>query len=101
MHISDALANLNRNRFKHFSKEYTSENSKSAITAFKGDVYIGLDVETLNDEDLDFANQHVRILSGLYGILLPYDRMQPYRLEMGTRLENKNGTNLYHFWGDT
>jgi hypothetical protein len=101
MHISDALAKLNRNRFKQFSKEYTDQNSKSAITAFKGDVYLGLEVETLNDEDLNFANRHLRILSGLYGILLPFDRMQPYRLEMGTRLENKSGTNLYHFWGDT
>ena len=101
MHISDALAKLNKNRYNNFKKEYTDENSKSAITAFKGDVYLGLDVETLKEEDLKFANQHVRILSGLYGILLPFDRMQPYRLEMGTRLENKSGTNLYHFWGDT
>ena len=101
MAISDALAKLNKNRFKHFSKEYTDENSKSAITAFKGDVYIGLDVGSLNDEDLNFANQHVRILSGLYGLLLPFDRMLAYRLEMGTRLDNKSGTNLYHFWGDT
>jgi len=101
MHISDDLAKLNRNRYKTFSKEYTDENSKSAINAFKGDVYIGLDTATLSDEDLLFANQHVRILSGLYGLLLPLDRMQPYRLEMGTRLENKKGTNLYHYWGDT
>ncbi|MDF1697776.1 MAG: peroxide stress protein YaaA [Saprospiraceae bacterium] len=101
MHISDALAKLNRTRFKTFQKEYTDENSKSAITAFKGDVYVGLDVPTLEQADLDFANQHIRILSGLYGLLLPYDRMQPYRLEMGTRLENKKGTNLYHYWGDT
>lgn len=101
MHLSDALAKLNRDRFKQFSKEYTSENSKSAISAFKGDVYLGLDVDSLNDEDLIFANQHVRILSGLYGLLLPFDRMQPYRLEMGTRLENMKGSNLYHFWGDS
>lgn len=101
MHLSDALAKLNRARYKNFSKEYTDENSKSAITAFKGDVYLGLDVETLSDEDLGFANQHIRILSGLYGLLLPFDRMQPYRLEMGTRLANKKGTNLYHYWGDT
>ena len=101
MNISDALAKLNKGRFKNFRKDYTDENSKSAITAFKGDVYIGLDAATLEENDLDFANHHIRILSGLYGILLPFDRMQPYRLEMGTRLENKNGTNLYHFWGDT
>lgn len=101
MHISDKLADLNKMRYKTFSKEYTAENSKSAIMAFKGDVYTGLGAESLNTADLAFANSHVRILSGLYGILLPFDRMQPYRLEMGTRLENKKGTNLYHFWGDT
>lgn len=101
MHISDNLAVLNKKRFKTFSKEYTSENSKSAIMAFKGDVYTGLDAETLSNEQLVFTNKHVRILSGLYGLLSPNDRMQPYRLEMGTRLENKKGTNLYHFWGDT
>jgi len=101
MHLSDALAKLNKMRYKNFSKEYNDENSKSAITAFKGDVYVGFEAATLSDEDLQFANQHVRILSGLYGILLPFDRMQPYRLEMGTRLENKKGSNLYHFWGDT
>jgi len=101
MHISDDLAKLNRARYKNFKKEYTDENSKSAITAFKGDVYIGLDVATLDDEDLAYANRHIRILSGLYGLLLPFDRMQPYRLEMGTRLENKKGTNLYHYWGDS
>lgn len=101
MHISDALAKLNRDRYRSYKKEFTAENSKSAITAFKGDVYVGLDVETLTDEEVEFANGHVRILSGLYGVLKPLDRMQPYRLEMGTRLENKQGTNLYHYWGDT
>lgn len=100
MHISDNLAILNRARYKTFSKEYNSENSKSAIMAFKGDVYTGLDAETLDKFSLGYVNRHVRILSGLYGLLLPFDRMQPYRLEMGTRLENKKGTNLYHFWGD-
>ncbi|MEM9549335.1 MAG: peroxide stress protein YaaA [Bacteroidota bacterium] len=101
MHISDDLAKLNRARYRNYMKEYTDENSKSAITAFKGDVYVGLDSATLDDEDLKFANVHIRILSGLYGILLPFDRMQPYRLEMGTKLENKKGTNLYHYWGNT
>lgn len=101
MHISDNLATLNLDRYKRFSKEYTAENSKSAIMAFKGDVYTGLEAETLSSEALDFTNANVRILSGLYGLLLPFDRMQPYRLEMGTRLENKKGTNLYHYWGDT
>ena len=100
MHISDNLAVLNKTRYKTFSKEYTCENSKSAIMAFKGDVYTGLDAETLDESSLEYVNNHVRILSGLYGLLLPFDRMQPYRLEMGTRLENKKGTNLYHFWGD-
>ena len=101
MHLSDALAKLNRDRYRNFKKEYTNDNSKSAIHAFRGDVYLGLDAATLGKEDLEFANQHVRILSGLYGVLLPFDKMQPYRLEMGTRLENKKGTNLYHFWGDS
>jgi cytoplasmic iron level regulating protein YaaA (DUF328/UPF0246 family) len=100
MHLSDNLAVLNRKRYKTFSKEYTDENSKSAIMAFKGDVYTGLEAETLDKSSLEYVNKHVRILSGLYGLLLPFDRMQPYRLEMGTRLENKKGTNLYHFWGD-
>lgn len=101
MHISENLAVLNKNRYKNFSKEYTDENAKSAIMAFKGDVYTGLDAETLDNASLDYVNKHVRILSGLYGLLMPFDRMQPYRLEMGTKLENKKGTNLYHFWGDT
>lgn len=101
MHLSDALAKLNRTRYRSFSKEYDETNSKSAITAFKGDVYVGFEVSSLSDEDLQFANDHVRILSGLYGLLKPFDRMQPYRLEMGTRLENKKGANLYKYWGDT
>lgn len=101
MHISDDLAKLNRNRYRSYSKEFTDENSKSAIMAFKGDVYLGLEASSLTDEDLEFTNQHIRILSGLYGILRPFDRMQPYRLEMGTRLENKKGSNLYHYWGDS
>lgn len=100
MHISDKLAVLNQGRYKGFKKEYTDENSKSAILAFDGDVYTGFDAATLDNDHLSFANEHVRILSGLYGILKPLDRMQPYRLEMGTRLENKKGSNLYHFWGD-
>jgi len=99
MHISDNLAVLNRTRYKTFSKEYTAENSKSAIMAFKGDVYTGLEAESLDDYSLSYISKHVRILSGLYGLLRPFDRMQPYRLEMGTRLENKKGTNLYHYWG--
>ncbi|MFT6338216.1 MAG: cytoplasmic iron level regulating protein YaaA (DUF328/UPF0246 family) [Halioglobus sp.] len=100
MHISDNLAVLNKKRYKTFSKEYTDGNAKSAIMAFKGDVYTGLEAETLDSSSLEYVNEHVRILSGMYGLLMPFDRMQPYRLEMGTRLENKKGTNLYHFWGD-
>lgn len=100
MHISDALADLNYQRFKSFSKEYPLEASKAAIEAFKGDVYVGLDYPTLSKSEVTFAQSHVRILSGLYGLLRPLDKMQAYRLEMGTRLENKAGSNLYHFWGD-
>ena len=100
MNISDALADLNVKRFKAFSKDYPVETSKAAIEAFKGDVYVGLDYPTLDRQDIDFAQAHLRILSGLYGLLRPLDKMQAYRLEMGTRLENKLGSNLYHFWGD-
>ncbi|MEE9438761.1 MAG: peroxide stress protein YaaA [Saprospiraceae bacterium] len=100
MHLSDKLAILNEGRYKEFNKKYDSKNSRAAIMAFKGDVYTGLDTTTLSKEDLIFTNNHVRILSGLYGILKPNDAMQPYRLEMGTKLTNKHGSNLYHFWGD-
>ncbi len=98
MHISDNLVTLNRSRFKSFDSEYTSENSNPAIHAFKGDVYLGLDIDSMNKNDVKFLNKHVRILSGLYGFLKPLDRMQPYRLEMGTRLENRRGPNLYKYW---
>ncbi len=100
MHISDKLTELNFQRYKSFCKKYTADNSKSAIMAFKGDVYTGFDASSLEEDDLLFANEHIRILSGLYGILLPFDRMQPYRLEMGTKLETKKGKNLYQFWGE-
>lgn len=98
MKISEKLADQNRLRYKTFSKDYTSENSKSAIEAFIGDVYVGLEAKSFKKNDLKFAQKHLRILSGLYGILKPFDKIQPYRLEMGTKLENKNGSNLYHFW---
>lgn len=100
MNLSDNLAALNVMRFKTFKKEYTEDVSKAAIEAFKGDVYLGLDAPTLLESDIAFAQKHIRILSGLYGVLKPLDKIQAYRLEMGTRLENKSGSNLYHFWGD-
>ena len=98
MGISDKLAELNYERFQDFSLKYTQKNSKSAIRTFKGDVYVGLKAEDLSDKELAFAEKHVRILSGLYGILKPLDKIQPYRLEMGTALKNPKGKNLYEFW---
>lgn len=100
MSISEKLGELNYQRYQNFSERYTSNNSKAAVHAFKGDVYLGLEAETLTDQELQFAQEHIRILSGLYGILKPLDKMQPYRLEMGTKLKNKHGKNLYAFWGD-
>lgn len=98
MGISDNLANLNEERFKTFQKEFTLDNSKQALLAFKGDVYTKIDVDNYSKEDFDFAQDHLRILSGLYGLLKPLDLIQPYRLEMGTRVENKKGKNLYEYW---
>jgi len=101
MGISDALALLNFNRFADWELPFTPENAKQAVLAFDGDVYDGLAAKTLSSADLDFAQQHVRILSGLYGILKPLDLMQSYRLEMGTRFVNAAGKDLYAFWGET
>ena len=98
MHISENLAQLNEERYKTFQKEFNPENSKQALLAFKGDVYTKIDVDTYTEEDFDFAQEHLRILSGLYGLLKPLDLIQPYRLEMGTRLETKKGKNLYEYW---
>ena len=98
MHLSDALADLNYERFQDFSTPFTLTNSRQAVMAFKGDTYVGLDVETLSDEDLDFAQDHFRILSGLYGMLRPLDLMQAYRLEMGCGLKVPYKKNLYDFW---
>lgn len=98
MHVSDSLASLNEERFQTFQKDFNPENSKQALLAFKGDVYTRIDVENYTPDDFDFAQNHLRILSGLYGLLKPLDLIQPYRLEMGTRLENKKGKNLYEFW---
>lgn len=98
MHISDSLATLNEKRYKTFQKEFNFDNSKQALLAFKGDVYTKIEVEEYTEDDFDFAQNHLRILSGLYGLLKPLDLIQPYRLEMGTKLENKKGKNLYEFW---
>jgi len=100
MSISEKIASLNVDRYKTFKKDYAEGVSRAAATAFKGDVYLGLEAATLTADQMSYAQSHLRILSGLYGVLRPLDRMQPYRLEMGTRLANKQGTNLYHFWGD-
>ena len=101
MDLSDPLALLNFNRYADWSLPFTPENAKQAVLAFDGDVYDGLAAKTLAADDLDFAQQHVRILSGLYGILKPLDLMQPYRLEMGTKFKNAAGKDLYAFWGET
>ena len=100
MNLSDPLALLNFNRYADWKLPFTPENAKQAVLAFDGDVYDGLSAKTLSADDLDFAQQHVRILSGLYGILMPLDLMQPYRLEMGTKFANKAGKDLYEFWGE-
>ena len=100
MSLSDQLAALNVGRYRDWSKKFTDENSKPAIYAFDGDVYDGFDVKTLNAKALDFAQDHIRILSGLYGALRPLDLMQPYRLEMGTSFQNARGKDLYDFWGE-
>lgn len=101
MGISDKLADLNAARFQTWQPEFSPDNARQALLAFKGDVYTGLMAEHFSEDDFDFAQQHLRILSGLYGVLRPLDLMQPYRLEMGTRLSNDAGESLYPFWGDT
>ncbi|UDL03724.1 peroxide stress protein YaaA [Marinobacter sp. CA1] len=100
MHISDKLGQLNAERFRNWQLPFTPDNARQAVLAFKGDVYTGLQAETFSDDDFDFAQDHLRMLSGLYGLLRPLDLMQPYRLEMGTRFENRRGKDLYAFWGD-
>ena len=99
MGISDKLAELNHRRYAEWSPEFSREDSRPAILAFKGDVYIGLDGQSLGPRDLTWAQQHLRILSGLHGLLRPLDRIHPYRLEMGTRLPTEAGQDLYQFWG--
>jgi uncharacterized protein len=100
MGISAKLGDLNFGRYLAWHTPFTPDNAKQAILAFKGDVYTGLDAESLTEKQLLWAQDHLRILSGLYGVLRPLDLMQPYRLEMGTRLANQEGANLYEFWGD-
>jgi len=101
MKISENLAELNYARFQNFSTPFTKDNAKQAVLAFNGDTYTGLDATTMSADDLGFAQQHLGILSGLYGLLKPLDLMQPYRLEMGTKLSNPRGKDLYAFWGDS
>lgn len=100
MHLSDKLAELNVDRYQQWSQPFKPQNAKPALLAFKGDVYAGMNADTFTQANLDFSQQHLRILSGLYGLLRPLDLMQAYRLEMGTRLSNPRGKNLYEFWGD-
>ena len=100
MDLSDNLAALNVARYEAWRPKFSQKNSKQAVLAFNGDVYEGLDARSLKLKDLEWAQEHVCILSGLYGVLRPLDWMQPYRLEMGTALANPRGQNLYHFWGD-
>ncbi len=101
MDLSPALAELNVARYRAWSKRFTTYNSKPAVLAFNGDVYEGLQAPSLGEADLVWAQEHVSILSGLYGLLRPLDRMQPYRLEMGTALATQRGKTLYAYWGDT
>ncbi|EPW3592988.1 peroxide stress protein YaaA, partial [Pseudomonas aeruginosa] len=100
MKLSDKLAGLNAARYASWHPEFTPENAKQALLAFKGDVYTGLNAEDFGEDDFAFAQDHLRMLSGLYGVLRPLDLMQPYRLEMGTRLANARGKDLYAFWGE-
>ena len=100
MGISSNLADLNVARFKAFKPPFTPANARPAIDAFQGDVYVGFEAKTLGQAEREFAEDNIRILSGLYGLLKPLDLMQAYRLEMGTRFANERGSNLYEFWGD-
>lgn len=100
MHISDELAVLNTGRYQSWQPEATPDNARAAVFAFMGDVYEGLDAATLNAPQRDYLARNLRILSGLYGLLRPFDLLQPYRLEMGTRLANPQGRDLYAFWGE-
>ncbi len=100
MGLSDKLGALNYDRFQAWQLPFNPGNARPAMLAFQGDVYQGLEANQMSPEDLDWAQNHLRILSGLYGLLRPLDLMQPYRLEMGTKFANQRGANLYQFWGD-
>jgi len=100
MKVSAKIADLNVERFEQWHTPFTPANAKQAVLAFKGDVYSGLDASSFNEADFSFAQAHLRILSGLYGLLRPLDLMQAYRLEMGRKIDNERGKNLYEFWGD-
>lgn len=100
MKLSPTLSQLNFDRYKNWTKKHTLKNARQNIFSFNGAAYLGLDAHSLSKENLDYSQSHLRILSGLYGILKPLDLMQAYRLEMGTRLETEKGSNLYQYWGD-
>ena len=100
MQVSQKIAELNVERFNQWKLPFSTENAKQAVLAFKGDVYTGLDASALSENRLAYTQSHLRILSGLYGLLRPLDLMQPYRLEMGQKLTTKKGENLYQFWGE-
>ena len=100
MGLSDQLGALNYERYQAWQRPFSPDNAKQALLAFKGDVYQGLDAESMSADDLAWAQNHLLILSGLYGLLRPLDLMQPYRLEMGTKFANKRGSDLYAFWGN-
>ena len=100
MKLSEKLSQLNFDRFADWSAPFTPKNAKQAVLAFKGDVYTGMNAESFSEEDFVFAQDHLRLLSGLYGLLRPLDLMQAYRLEMGTKFANSRGKNLYEFWGN-
>ena len=99
MSLSDNLAQLNYDRYQRFSTPFTNDNAKPALYVFKGDTYVGLDADTMSAAEVSYAQEHLLMLSGLYGALKPKDLMQPYRLEMGTKLKNPKGEDLYDFWG--
>lgn len=101
MRISPKLAELNACRYQDWSLPFTPDNAKQAVLAFRGDVYLGLQAENYGERDFTFAQKNLRILSGLYGLLKPLDLIQPYRLEMGTKLKNKRGKSLYDFWNNS
>ena len=100
MGVSEQIARLNHQRFMNWALPFSLDNAKQSVLAFRGDVYTGLDADSLNTGQLNFAQKHLRILSGLYGLLRPLDLMQPYRLEMGLKFANSGGRNLYEFWGN-